>query len=147
MIHGKRYTYVKYKCRCSDCVACQKKYQADYYARNKETLLSKQKEWRLNNPDYEKSRENHSEIIREKNRKRRARKKGAGIYLISQKELNQMYNLPCSYCGSNDDITIDHVMPLSRGGSHSIGNLVSCCRKCNLSKGSKTIMEWKNYGK
>jgi len=52
----------------------------------------------------------------------------------------------CSYCGSIDKRGhVDHVTPLSRGGDDSLDNLVWSCRKCNLSKGSKTVGEWKGY--
>ncbi|WP_431863023.1 HNH endonuclease [Microbacterium algeriense] len=38
---------------------------------------------------------------------------------------------------------LDHVMPIARGGSHSIGNLTAACARCNLSKGALTVMEWR----
>lgn len=47
----------------------------------------------------------------------------------------------CQYCGSTHELTIDHVMPRSRGGESSWTNLVSCCRSCNLKKGRKTPAE------
>lgn len=50
----------------------------------------------------------------------------------------------CAYCGNIDKKGhIDHVIPLSRGGDDSLENLVWACRRCNLSKGSKTVGEWK----
>ena len=45
----------------------------------------------------------------------------------------------CVYCGSGlglENATLDHVIPVSRGGSHLPGNLVSACRGCNQRKGS-----------
>jgi 5-methylcytosine-specific restriction endonuclease McrA len=41
----------------------------------------------------------------------------------------------------------DHVYPLSRGGSHGIGNVLPVCRPCNLSKGAKFLIEWKGRPK
>jgi len=49
----------------------------------------------------------------------------------------------CVYCGSERDITVDHVVPIARGGSHEMGNLAACCAECNSSKGDKTVEEWK----
>lgn len=43
----------------------------------------------------------------------------------------------CHYCGNRfpaDQITMDHVVPLSRGGKSRRGNVVPCCRECNLEK-------------
>lgn len=47
----------------------------------------------------------------------------------------------CAYCGSQKELTIDHVLPRSRGGKNSWTNLVTCCQKCNLKKGNKTPEE------
>ncbi len=47
----------------------------------------------------------------------------------------------CMYCGATGDLTIDHVVPRSRGGNSSWENLVACCRACNLAKGYKTPEE------
>lgn len=49
----------------------------------------------------------------------------------------------CSYCGTSGPLTMDHVIPISRGGTHSIGNLVPACAKCNSSKRHRTVMEWR----
>jgi CRISPR/Cas system Type II protein with McrA/HNH and RuvC-like nuclease domain len=49
----------------------------------------------------------------------------------------------CVYCGSKRDLTIDHVMPKSRGGTNEWTNLVTCCSKCNIKKGNKTPEESK----
>jgi len=52
----------------------------------------------------------------------------------------------CVYCGSKKDLTLDHVIPKSRGGRDSWENLVTCCSKCNSKKADKTPkeaeMEW-----
>ncbi len=44
----------------------------------------------------------------------------------------------CVYCGSQKELTIDHVLPRSRGGKNTWTNLVTCCSKCNHKKGNKT---------
>jgi 5-methylcytosine-specific restriction endonuclease McrA len=60
----------------------------------------------------------------------------------------------CWYCGvtltrgTNRDrraeACIDHVVPLSRGGTHSDSNLVPCCRSCNSSKSDRLTEEWRH---
>lgn len=47
----------------------------------------------------------------------------------------------CMYCGDGGELTIDHVVPRSRGGGSSWENLVACCRPCNLAKGRRTPAE------
>lgn len=44
----------------------------------------------------------------------------------------------CVYCGSREDLTIDHVLPRSLGGRDSWDNLVTACQRCNARKGSMT---------
>jgi len=58
----------------------------------------------------------------------------------------------CVYCGSKDNITMDHIIPISRAGVDprvielldSDDNCVPACRKCNSSKGDRDVFEW--YG-
>lgn len=51
-------------------------------------------------------------------------------------------NFKCAYCGINSKkLTIDHVIPRSRGGSHTYENTVACCLSCNMKKGDKTPTE------
>jgi 5-methylcytosine-specific restriction endonuclease McrA len=47
------------------------------------------------------------------------------------------------YCGSVKQLTLDHVIPKSRGGKNTWNNLVTCCFTCNLKKGNKTPDEAK----
>ena len=50
-------------------------------------------------------------------------------------------NFECVYCGSSQHLTIDHIIPKSRGGKNSWSNLVTCCSPCNLKKGDRTPEE------
>lgn len=56
------------------------------------------------------------------------------------------YDSSCAYCGSDDSLEIEHVIPLGRGGSNRIANIVPACRACNQDKGSMTPEEWKACG-
>lgn len=44
----------------------------------------------------------------------------------------------CQYCGSGKNLTIDHVIPRSKGGKTEWKNLVTACHRCNTYKGDKT---------
>jgi len=47
----------------------------------------------------------------------------------------------CVYCGNNKNLTIDHVIPKSKGGKNTWKNLVTCCQRCNTKKDSLSPAE------
>jgi hypothetical protein len=49
----------------------------------------------------------------------------------------------CVYCGAEDRLSLDHVIPWSRGGENAVDNLAVACRPCNSSKGARTPEEWR----
>jgi 5-methylcytosine-specific restriction endonuclease McrA len=48
----------------------------------------------------------------------------------------------CVYCGSTKNLSVDHLRPTHRGGSHSIRNLVTACISCNSRKNGRTFGEY-----
>lgn len=48
----------------------------------------------------------------------------------------------CVYCGSRAVSTMDHCIPVERGGKTAQGNLIPACRSCNNSKGGGDLLEW-----
>ena len=56
----------------------------------------------------------------------------------------------CHYCGgkfSSADLTMDHIVPVTRGGKSTRGNVVPACRECNSKKKYLLPMEWEDYCK
>lgn len=52
----------------------------------------------------------------------------------------------CAYCGNDKEkLTIDHIIPKSRGGKTNFENCIACCRHCNNKKGDKTPGEANMY--
>ncbi len=73
--------------------------------------------------------------------KRRALKSGNTqiLFMLTNQQwetLLNRFNFLCAYCGKDIhfDPTQDHVIPLSKGGPHTIDNVVPACRRCNSSK-------------
>ncbi len=50
----------------------------------------------------------------------------------------------CIYCGSRDDLSVDHLIPRNRGGPDIGDNAITACKSCNSSKGDRGVYEW--YG-
>lgn len=68
----------------------------------------------------------------------RYRPKGIGI---TRKRIFKRDDYECCYCGSKRNLTVDHVIPKSRGGSNYWDNLVTSCGRCNSNKDNKTPEE------
>jgi 5-methylcytosine-specific restriction endonuclease McrA len=111
----------------------------NYYEANKEKEIERSLKWQ----------KEHPERGRLSQHRRRTRLKGKGDYTID--ELKAQFEQQegfCFYCGEllyasfNKDIHVDHMIPLSRGGSNTIENIVISCATCNLRKGTKTSEEF-----
>ncbi|WP_462394332.1 HNH endonuclease [Lentilactobacillus parabuchneri] len=54
----------------------------------------------------------------------------------------------CAYCGKvGGKLDVDHMMPVSRGGTSEMSNLITACQHCNRQKHDKTVseyLEWRN---
>ena len=61
--------------------------------------------------------------------------------VFSKKNVISRDRHTCQYCGSHDKLTIDHVVPVSRGGKSTFENCVAACQECNSKKGNKLPRE------
>jgi 5-methylcytosine-specific restriction endonuclease McrA len=59
----------------------------------------------------------------------------------SKKNMFIRDNYTCQYCGTHDHLSIDHVLPSSRGGKHGFENCVTSCVPCNIKKDNRTPEE------
>jgi 5-methylcytosine-specific restriction protein A len=90
--------------------------------------------------DTEQSIVSEEQIRREKEKARRLRQSAWWARKI-QRGI-------CHYCGrevGRNGLTMDHVVPLSRGGKSTKGNLVPACKACNNKKKYLLPIEWEEY--
>jgi 5-methylcytosine-specific restriction endonuclease McrA len=59
-----------------------------------------------------------------------------------RRDIKASWNNKCVYCGSTENLTIDHVKPKTLGGRDESHNLVPACRSCNHAKGSSYWLSW-----
>lgn len=101
-------------------------------ARNPKRIM----EWKRANPEAAKALWN----------KRRAQKSGSnGTHTRAQlKALFALQKSKCAMCKCllQRNYHVDHIMPLSKGGSNHIRNIQLLCAPCNLSKGAKHPVDW-----
>ncbi len=62
--------------------------------------------------------------------------------LADDERLKMILPQACCYCGSDDHLSVDHLIPTKRGGANSGDNLVWACRSCNSSKCAEDALEW-----
>lgn len=99
-----------------------------YKATHPDQLRAQEKAYRIRHPDR----------ILAKNASRRARLKSAPINDLTAaqwREIKEAYDNRCVYCGRKmKRLSQDHIIPLSKGGSHTVSNVVPACLRCNITK-------------
>lgn len=124
-----------------------KKCTQNYLSKNRILLRLKGREYYRNNRSKEISRSIHC------NHTRRARKLATMDNPIAiEKWIDSVRSKPfakCHWCQSlvaGRKVHIDHVIPLSKGGPHTISNLCATCPDCNYSKSARLIKDWSING-
>jgi len=117
------------------------KVKRDFFTRHPGLATEYQRGWRARNP------ESCRAIGRRKSHQRRARELAGGSYSESDwKLLCVAYGHICLCCKEAKVLTVDHVIPIKRGGPNTIENLQPLCKPCNLKKGIKdTDYRWLSY--
>lgn len=119
--------------RRNKCTTCEGRWK---YANHREASIATVRKYQKTHPEAHRIRK------RAADRKRRGQSYGPGVSAAEYRKIIEVFAGLCAYCGGKAD-TMDHVIPLSRGGEHSASNLVPACKPCNFSKHNKTPEEWR----
>lgn len=105
-----------------------------YYQANKENVIEAVKKWEEKNKEYVK-------LLRIVKRANRAAKSYGIQDNLTTKDIELLFDKysRCLACSVLDDLSVDHVIPLSKGGPNTLANLQVLCRRCNSGKRDKTI--------
>jgi len=154
--------------RRSKCKKCRIGLVKDWYQDNKERQSGREKKRRRANTEkyaekealrYIKDTEKRIGLATEHSHRRKARKLETVIEKgISKNALKRKFGTKCYYCKKEMDFsvgvgrkfnkdmaTIEHLIPLARGGEHTWENTVLACRHCNISKNAKSIEDFEEY--
>ena len=120
---------------------------AAYHFSHKAEANARTKAWHKAHPAESAAAKSHSKA------KRRALEYATRIneYGIREwmKEVRSKEFARCHWCGTKvvgRMIVFDHVVALSKGGTHTIGNLCACCRSCNSMKKDRELARWIRNG-
>jgi 5-methylcytosine-specific restriction endonuclease McrA len=119
--------------------------------RNPERSVTQAREWNIANRERYNAnmrgwRAKNKDKVAEQNRNIKAKRRKAERLTVTKKDWNKLvayYRGCCAYCGAKEKMTMEHIVPISRGGRHSIGNLLPVCMTCNVKKNYRFIVEWK----
>lgn len=102
-----------------------------YYEKHRKKRQVYERAWRQANPDK----------IRERDHRHRARINNAGGSFTEHEftELCIRHGDVCVCCGEGGKLTVDHIVPLSRGGANNIDNIQPLCLSCNSKKYVHTV--------
>jgi 5-methylcytosine-specific restriction endonuclease McrA len=146
--------------RHRQCKECQKQYSRDnkvrkaLRARERYDPEKRAEQWqkqatpetRAKRNEYNREyKRNNKDVINKNRQDYRGRKRDAAGSFTAEQWQDRLayYGGKCIYCGTTDNITIEHRIPLVRGGSNWASNLAPACRSCNCSKGKKTEKEFR----
>jgi 5-methylcytosine-specific restriction endonuclease McrA len=123
-----------------------------YYEKNSERRAATAKAWREANRDrvaqatreWQLANRDRTRVSRRQNQAlRKARKAATQTAPIDYSEILREYGMVCHICGGDiadqRDLHFDHVIPLARGGEHSVENIRPSHARCNLQKGPRLI--------
>ena len=139
-----------YRNECKECIKHAKALR-EAQPGVKEERARKERERRLNHKDRinETLRKQRSTYLKDKvliqsknNCFKRKSKLKDGI-TTSELIAWQSEQVPtCVYCGTTKLLSIDHIVPLSKNGTHTADNLVLACKSCNSSKNNNSLIYW-----
>ena len=125
-------------------------YSKQYYENNKDKILEYSKQYRENNKDkiaeyFATPQGQASRFNNSVKRRLREQSQGKGITKEQWLECMKFFGFRCAYSGqvlSKDIRSLDHIVPLNKGGEHEIFNLAPMYRPYNSSKQDKDLLEW-----
>lgn len=145
-VHGSRHGYCHYGCRCEPCKAANAAYLKEFRSRPGKDALAREasRRWAELNPEEFTARRRR--IARKAEHVKKERLRNGDIREVTERDwlrLCARHDHRCFYCGEAKPLTMDHIVPVARGGRHSIGNLIPACRNCNAQKRTRLIVEWR----
>ena len=130
------------------CVLCERIDQRERQAERRATdsdFVLRERAYALNNQRRLRKHLDYRLYQRAFRQGQKVAARGGTFCLLSRDDLSlhwRRFDHCCAYCGCAEDLELEHVIPISKGGGHHLGNIVPACRKCNSSKRSRDALAW-----
>lgn len=124
-------------------IKCQKRFIAlDGYKKN--PLIQNERSRKYRQSEKGKISNRIRAKIYSFNRKVSLRRSQGNLYKLSRHDVEAFIKRDkcCVYCGSDDRLTLDHIVPISKGGNNSRQNIVLACVHCNSQKRDIEVIKW-----
>lgn len=108
--------------------------QRTYYEKNRDRKLAGMKAWSKAHPEVK--------LVHFHNRRARLVGNGGSHTAQEWREKCALFANLCAYCGEAKPLIREHKVPICRGGTNDITNIVPACKTCNSRKGRKTAAEY-----
>lgn len=115
-----------------------RKYNRDRYMDNKEIFLERSKTYRDNN----RKRVRFVRKVAKYKRRSIMEVLPSTLTSVQWDDCKVYFGSKCAYCGINEDVTMDHFIPISDMGGTTKENIVPACRSCNSSKSNRKFSKW-----
>jgi 5-methylcytosine-specific restriction endonuclease McrA len=127
------------------CKTCRRDRCRETYARRPEQYARKRRAWYVANRHvaiaaslrWAQANPQRAALI---SRLKKQRRRAAGVLTAAEwHQILARYGHRCLACGSGGPLTIDHIVPVSKGGANTAANVQPLCGSCNSAKSTKTI--------
>lgn len=151
-----------------ECKDCAKQRSAKYYSANKERIKQQTETYRkMHLPKYVEysakyknnhpikrcdqqraayskySKTPHGKIVIKRHNEAYNRQAKVGDLTATQwQAILEIFNYTCAYCSCGGKLTMDHIIPVSKGGTLTKSNIIPACQHCNSSRRDKDIHDW-----
>ena len=133
------------------CKECVQQYKQQYYQEHKEEIKQYQQEHKEEKQQYDKQyiQTPQGQLVHFNayaRRRKREEEQGVGITKEQWLEMMNFFEWKCAYSGvlvnTKNNRSIDHIIPIVKGGEHEVWNCVPMDKRLNKSKKDTDIMEW-----
>ena len=121
------------------CGDCKRSYDRVYRDANRDAYNAEKRAWAGKNRDRRRLSQRTAQA------KRRATQVSAGVFEVTLADMNRLMRQSCAASHLSDcfgDMQVDHIVPIAKGGRHSIGNLQILCARHNTQKHDKFWAEF-----